>query len=336
MSALELKGTPDGPTRYVAEMGLEVGTFAQKAEKPCLSWHVPLDKRGDFRPRDLANYNPEKTYRTDEFGKVLCYGKTKSEKLCRRKALNLFPRCALHGGALHPLDEVLTEEVDPESLSRHAQFKAGIITVEDLDDEELAAGGFRSKNGTIVKPKNVPRDLVQGFQKAIYERAQNELKSHTVAAAKTLGRLATAPGIDDAIALRAAQDILDRNLGKAQQNVAMTIDAPWEEVFNAIGSGSREESRQARQVESSRPAIDSAIDAELVDIPGTDEQGSTPSSDDDKPKSESSIRTRLFERNEAILNPTIEAEDDPYELGEMDRQMKYEVGERDTYTFDDF
>ena len=42
----------------------------------------------------------------------------------------------------------LKREPKPEDeLTRYEQFKRGIITVDDLEDDELAACAFRSKDG---------------------------------------------------------------------------------------------------------------------------------------------------------------------------------------------
>jgi hypothetical protein len=298
-TAVELMGKPDGPEVFRPELGCKVGTFTQTHEKPCLSWHVPLELRGDFRPKDLANYKPEKDYRTDSYGKVLCYEKIKG-RYCARKAINRYPRCSMHGGGLHPLDKVATEEdlTEREGMSRYKQFKAKLITVDDLDDEELAMCGFRTKNGSIYRPKNVPRELIQAFQRAIFDRATAELKSGVVESAKTLVRLATDPNVDDAIALRAAQDVLDRNLGKAPQTVSVSFESPWEEVFSGIAQVSREESRRARAIESSREAIESG--EEPLDVESTPIDVEPPK---DVPKKELSDLVRS--RDEAIITPVL-------------------------------
>ena len=304
-TAVELLGKPDGPEVFVPEMGLEVGTFTQTHEKPCLTWHVPLEMRGDFRPTDLANYKPERSYRTNAFGKVLCYAKTQADEYCQNKAVNRFPRCIKHGGSLHPLDKVVTEEnsAEKDSMTRYQQFKAKLITVEDLDDEELAMGGFRSnKNGKVYRPKNVPREIMQAMQKAIFERANAELKGGVVKAAKTLVDLATDDTVDDASRLRASQDSQERNLGKAKQTEPVAPGSPWEEVFSGIAQISREESRKIREVESSREAIESGsepVDAEIVEEKKSPEE-------------------RMHSRDPAILSPTIERPEFEYDTPPSD------------------
>jgi hypothetical protein len=271
---LRYVGKPDGPVKYVAELGLEVPTFRNPVggKWPGLSWHVPPQMRGFFRPEDLANFNADKDYRIDKFGYVLCYAKTKTTgNLCNKRAVNRWPRCSLHGARLHPNDMIIlhdgTEAEQP--VTRYQQFLVGDITTDDLDDEELTSFGFRKSNGGIFKPKRVPREMVNAFTKAIYDRALVELRVHTVRAAETLAGIMTDKSNDAAIRLKAAEAILDRNLGKATQVVAITGSQPWEEIFDGISTATREESRAARGIIGERESTPQqlAIEADVVELP---------------------------------------------------------------------
>lgn len=281
-------GVPDGEMRFVPEMGCETTLFTQQAEN-CLQWQVPFEFRGDFRPEELANYDAGKTYRTDIYGRLLCYAKTQTGKRCGRRAINRYPRCEIHGGKLHPLDKLDKGGLENEGeLSRWRQFQKGLITVDDLDDEELSQCGFRTHNGGIFKPKNIPRSVAQEFQKAIFERANEELRSGAVAAAKSLVRLATDSAVEDSVQLKAAQDLLDRAIGKAANVVQISADKPWQEVFDGLATISREESRKARA---------EAIDAEVVELSPF----------------ERSAKDRMYQRNPAILNPKLNYEAPEYD-----------------------
>ena len=78
-------GYPDGEKVFIAELGKEVGVFTQEVKTPfgCLKHHVPLNQRGPFRPQELANYDPNKEYRTNNYGYLLCYQKTAKNELCK-------------------------------------------------------------------------------------------------------------------------------------------------------------------------------------------------------------------------------------------------------------
>ena len=287
-------GYPDGAKTFIKSLGQEVGTFIQPpgGRYPALNYHVPLNKRGPYRPQDLADYDSETSYRTDALGYVLCTGFTKAGEVCSKRAENRSARCRLHGGRIHPLDKLVEDNEkaannkEGESLSRYRLFQAGQLTVDDLDDEELACCGFRASNGRIYRPRNVPREMAQAFTKAIFDRAQQELKKHTVDAAKTVAEIMLNSTIEPDIRLKAANTLLDRGLGKAPQNVTHTFDVTgFEEVFTEIFSGPRD----------SRPKI---IEGEVV------------------------TNDRMFERNEAILAQSVEVKPFEYDLDDKSEEIK--------------
>lgn len=290
---IKLAGIPDGPKIFVPELGCEVGTFTKGPEEfasirgkksanpvPCLMWHIPLNMRGDFRPEDLGNFSEKKKYRTDEIGKVLCYGWKKDGERCTKRAQNRFSRCDIHGGRLHPLDKILRqpEQVKGQAsqpLSRYKQFLAGEIGVDDLDDEELATCSFRASNGHLYKPKNIPREMAHAFTRAIFDRAQSEMRSHTVKAAQTMAEIMIDKNNDPEVRLKAAKELLERNLGRTPQVLAITAQSPWEEIFDGIAGGTREDSRRRRAITSKRLGADGdsepgTVDAEIVDESNTD------------------------------------------------------------------
>jgi hypothetical protein len=350
-------GKPTGPLVFVKELGIEVPTFDIEAggSRPALKHHVPLEYRGDFRPKDLANYDSNKTYRVDPWGKVLCYGKTVAGGDCSKRAQNRSPLCDVHGGRIHPLDRVVKDKEtsadsdQSESLSRYRQFQAGQITVDDLDDEELAACGFRSSNGSIFRPRNVPRELAQAFTRAIYERAEAEIRSLAIDAAHTIGEIMKNKTNEPDIRLKAAITLIERNLGKTPQAISVAIEKPWEEVFDSI-----------THVRSERPSgtkqLESAIDAEVVggdesrsdppnaeaqsrnrnttesvkqesvhgtaDRQDTSDVGHAEQSIDQPKRDEQSRDARLFSRNPAILAQSLEIKPFEYDLGDNRKQIE--------------
>ena len=352
-----LVGIATGPKTFVKELGIEVPTFDidPGGVLPALKYHVPLEFRGDFRPIDLANYDPTKEYRTDAIGRVLCYGTTKSGSRCTKRAVNRSPRCEFHGGRLHPLDKIAKDDekasdtAEAESLSRYRQFQAGQITVDDLDDEELAACGFRAKNGTIYKPRNVPRALAEGFTRAIYARAESEIRSLAIEAAQTIGEIMKNRTNEPDIRLKAAMTLIERNLGKTPQVLAITDAKAYEEVFDSIQHVRSE--REPRAIESAN-----VIDAEVVggeqqidyqpNAQGDKGFGNTAESIDVEPdngstggqvvsdpgyvaqsnpepgRDEQPRDARLYERNEAVLAQTLEIKPFEYDLEDHQKDIK--------------
>lgn len=353
MSNVSLKGTADGREIFVPELGCKTPTFTTKSDgryKP-LAYHVPPTMRGAYRPNELANFDPEKDYRTDNLGYVLCNGVTANDIDCLRKAQNRSLYCELHGGSLHSDDKFIREDQsksgETQALSRYKQFLAGQITVEDLDDEELATCGFRATNGRIYKPKNVPRDLAQGFTKAIYERAQTQLRALTVDAVDTIGEIMKNNANEPDIRLKAALSVIERNLGKPTQTIAVTADKPFEEVFSDVFQGTREQSRQRRAIESERVyAEEVPLDSERPNPVATDSPsyggdsnlhespiGQSVSADTEpnsvlpgefSSDSYGGLDSRdpgMFSRNEAVLAQTIELKPFEYDLSDKRDQI---------------
>lgn len=349
-------GKATGPKVFIKELGMEVPTFdvAPGGNKPALKHHVPPTLRGDFRPHELANYDENKKYRVDPWGKVLCYGKTLAGVDCSKRAQNRSPFCDLHGGRIHPLDKVVkdgeqaSDSGEAQSLSRYRQFQAGQITVDDLDDEELATCGFRSSSGTIFRPRNVPRELAQAFTRAIYERAEAEIRGLAIDAAHTIGEIMKNKTNEPDIRLKAAITLIERNLGKTPQSISVSVEKPWEQVFDSITHV-----RSERPSEPSQSAIagpEQPIDAEVVGsgesstdsanaeadkgfgnpieelsaqsgdgtTSGSDVQdtGQATQSDSGPQRDEQSRDARLFERNPAILAQTLEIPPFDYDLGD--------------------
>ena len=277
MNEVATVGKPSGPKVYVPELGCEVPTWTETPPGPkVLMHHVPLNKRGPFRPEQLANFDLNKQYRTDKLGYVLCYATAGSGKICGRKATNMVPRCILHGGKVHPLDRTVDpepENVETKPLTRYQQFLAKQLTVEDLDDEEVLNFGFRMPNGSIYRPRNIPREFVNEITKAIYDRALHEIKSNAVEAAKTLASIMVDPANDASIRLKAAESILDRSIGKAPQQLNITAGAPWEEIFESISTATREQSRAARRNVIDADVIPENGSAALSESPGPPADG---------------------------------------------------------------
>lgn len=241
LGEIRFVGSPDGPSKFVAEIGLNVGTFVEPpgGTKPALNYHVPLNIRGVYRPGECANFDPDGAYRVDKLGFAMCTQYTAAEELCKRKATNRSWLCVTHGGRLHPLDRLQVDTDEPETevpLSRYQMYLAGQITVEDLDDEEIMAFGFRKADGKIFKPKNIPREMVTAFTRSIFDRSLDKLKSSALQAANTLASIMVDSSVDASVRRLAAESILDRTVGKAPLLVSINANAPWEQVFEAIAN----------------------------------------------------------------------------------------------------
>jgi hypothetical protein len=329
-------GFPDGPKVFVKELDMEVPTFTKEpgGKFPALNYHVPLNKRGPYR-LDQLPYKADFT--TDTLGYVLCQGYTNAGEKCSKRAQNRSLRCDVHGGRIHPLDKLVKDDQEAtnrregEALSRYRQFQAGQITVEDLDDEELATCGFRASNGRIYKPRNVPRELAQAFTKAIYERAQDGVKANVVEAVEVVAGIMKNPKVEYDIRLKAALSMIDRGLGKAPQQINISAELTgFEQVFDGIFSGRREDSRTGK-----------IVDAEVVDDPGQfagmpeleqsigGSAGNSVVTEQDSGSNEPDSRDpRLSARNPAILAQTVEIKPFTYDLEDHSEEIKKDTKRR--------
>lgn len=120
---------------------------------------------------------------------------------------------------------------------RYAQFMAGRITVEDLDDEELSRGMLRSNDGSFRgrPPKVMPTEMVQAMRREWLNRAQGKLREALLEKGiGTLVSLADDPMVDPGVRLRAAQTIMERTMGKVPDKIEVVAEDPIEALFRGI------------------------------------------------------------------------------------------------------
>lgn len=119
---------------------------------------------------------------------------------------------------------------------RYAEFLSGKITVEDLDDDELAQGRLKASDGTFRgrPPTVIPSEMVQAMRREWLSRAQNKLAEALMS--KGIGTLVelASESPDDAVRLRAAQAIIERTMGKVPDKIEVAAEDPVETLFRKI------------------------------------------------------------------------------------------------------
>jgi hypothetical protein len=119
---------------------------------------------------------------------------------------------------------------------RYALFLSGKITVEDLDDEELARGRLRAADGTFRgrPPTMLPTELVQAMRREWLGRAQEKLAAalHEVGIGTLVELARECP--DPAVRLRAADKIIERTMGKVPDKIEVGVEDPVETLFRKI------------------------------------------------------------------------------------------------------
>jgi hypothetical protein len=274
-------GKPDGPEKWIDEIGYAVGTFTSKREDleedprrktlACCMFHVPHGMRGPYRVEDLPEAMHKLNYVTNFDGYVMCTQPNKRARegdppVCQKRAVNRTGLCDVHGGRLHPLDRLVKRELDVSKMNRWQMLCNGLLDVEDLDDEELMRGMCRRPNGTFPGDTGgaVPRKVYDKMVARLFDRAQEKFRENLLVAVDRLAHIAESDAYEPADQIKASMLIIDRVLGKSVEKVDVTVGAkPFEQILNSIG-GRREDSIHAR------PAIEAEYtvaeeDSEWID-----------------------------------------------------------------------
>lgn len=129
------------------------------------------------------------------------------------------------------------DRVKFEATGRYALLLNGILTIEDLDDEEVARGQLKASDGTFRgrPPKTVPMELVQAMRREWLSRAEAKLRDALMD--KGLGVLVELAGnelVDPGVRLRAATTIIERTMGKVPERIQLAAEDPVETLFRSI------------------------------------------------------------------------------------------------------
>jgi hypothetical protein len=118
-----------------------------------------------------------------------------------------------------------------------AQFLDGELTVEDMDDEELAKGRFRDKNGGFSgrPPAIVPKEFHDACVRRLLQRAEEMTREHFLTAVETFADIASSPAYEPKDRLKAAAYIWERTAGKVPDKVEIKAKlAKWEQDIEGI------------------------------------------------------------------------------------------------------
>lgn len=122
--------------------------------------------------------------------------------------------------------------------SRWEQLVDGELSVNDLDDEELAKGRCRDKDGGFGgrPPKMVPRELSDRMRSELLARGQSMFAEHFQTAIKVLAEIALDTSGDAKAADRraAAQYLIERVAGKVPDKIEVRSQDPWQQIMDDI------------------------------------------------------------------------------------------------------
>lgn len=273
-------GDPDGPMRFIKSLGMEVPTYidprddlrsqykAAGAHKS-VDYHIPPNRRGPYKPNQLADYDPSAHYPIiTDTGNVRCGGLRSDGQICQKSAMNRTGFCSNHGGALHPADKLFAADrgimpSTPEKLDRHQKVEMGIIPVSELTNEEIARQQIKLDNGTFSNTtRALSARITNAMRQEFFSRADTFVRENVLDMLTEMRNIAMSQVSEDKDKIQAATWLIERAMGKTP-DVLITnkTDTPFENMMGDILGGSREEYRQNKGVDNSgHTVIEGEID----------------------------------------------------------------------------
>lgn len=145
---------------------------------------------------------------------------------------------------------------------RLVSLMAGEISVEELDEEELARGMCRNPDGSFPRkaPEMVPKVLHDRMVRELFARADEALRLNLLEAVNSVTKIATGESVDPNVKLKAATWMFERLRGKVPDVVHVTQERPYQATLEKLHRGDRPVRKQLPAGDAS----DDVIDAEVV------------------------------------------------------------------------
>jgi hypothetical protein len=131
---------------------------------------------------------------------------------------------------------VSPEQATAMGVSRREQLLNGVITVQDLDDEELARGQCRDADGSFTsRPgKKMPREIHQEMIRRLLSRGDEIWRRGYNVAIRVHLEIAADPNNSPGDRMRAAQYLIERVAGKTPERIQLAAEDPVETLFRRI------------------------------------------------------------------------------------------------------
>jgi hypothetical protein len=148
---------------------------------------------------------------------------------------------------------------------RYQDLIDGVISIEDLDDEEIMRGQLRNSDGTFrgPHPQAIPWSMHEALRNAMSKQMERKLAVALPQMVDSLIRIANNPRAGAEARVKAISLAMDRALGKVveKQEINQTTTMRWEE---AASSGRIFVDLDPEEPESSEDSGD-IVDADLVE-----------------------------------------------------------------------
>ena len=114
----------------------------------------------------------------------------------------------------------------------------GSLSVEDLDDEELARGYPRAEDGSFRgRPSVIPTSLHQRVQRELFARAGEKLRTNLIDAAETMASIAVNPELDPKVRMDAAKWVIERLMGKTPEVTVSVEEKAYQKLLDKMDRG---------------------------------------------------------------------------------------------------
>lgn len=189
------------------------------------------------------------------------------------------------------------EAANRAGMSRQEQFNNGILTVADMDDEELRAGRMRDAKGRIPRVTKtlemVPRDLYDEMVQEHNKRTNEKIRNQLDTALQTMVDIMSDESCEPKDRLDAAKYLFERQMGKQPDKVLVAPDrAPWEELLGDVAQVTRAQHERAKRGE--------VWDAEVVeDHVNSQSQEAAPPRDSERSVPAEARRTNVVNAGDA-------------------------------------
>ncbi len=153
------------------------------------------------------------------------------------------PTCAKCGAGTraetkHSADGTRTARGLAYTSPRVQALLDGTLSVEDLDDEELARGYPRAEDGTFRgRPAVIPTAVHQRVQRELFARAGEALRTNLVKAAETMASIAADKDQDPKVRMDAAKWVIERIMGKSPEVTVQVEEKAYQKLLDKMDRG---------------------------------------------------------------------------------------------------
>jgi hypothetical protein len=152
------------------------------------------------------------------------------------------------------------------ALDRVQQFMQGILTPDELADDEVKGQFVRNDSGVPISTGRLGMKFQAMLNKELLVRMNNYIKSKAPRAIEVMYEVADSDVYEAADRIKAAQWLAERVIGKVPD---VTLhgeinETPFSNIITSLDSGSRAEYRKTLEIESSRVREDEPSSGENV------------------------------------------------------------------------